>query len=186
MFKSLKSTLLGNILSSTYYTTIWKLVSGNKVPGSFPNNISCLKIGIREIHQRKSYFRGRMKCKQQGNWKKQFGQREVVVNWLNADLPLKTVEQRQFNLSRNLVLGTTLFSGGPLSLQPPYPILYPFLCFSHPETATWKKERRRLPSENAISFHIPSFNTKSYISLQQPRTDFYIGIRQSGEHTYQW
>jgi len=34
-----------------------------------------------------------MKCKQQGNWKKQFGQREVVVNWLNADLPLKTVEQ---------------------------------------------------------------------------------------------
>ena len=29
-----------------------------------------------------------------------------------------------------------------------------------------------------------SFNTKSYISLQQPRTDFYIGIRQIGEHTY--
>ena len=25
-----------------------------------------------------------------------------------------------------------------------------------------------------------------YISLQQPRTDFYIGIRQIGEHTYQW
>ena len=45
-------------------------------------------------------------------------------------------------------------------------------------TATWKKERRRFPSENAISCHIPSFNTKSYISLQQPRTDFYIGIRQ--------
>ncbi|MFD2235770.1 hypothetical protein, partial [Phaeospirillum tilakii] len=62
---------------------------------------------------------------------------------------------------------------------------YPFLCFSHPETATWKKERRRFPSENAISCHIPSFNTKSYISLQQPRTDFYIGIRQIGEHTYQ-
>ena len=30
------------------------------------------------------------------------------------------------------------------------------------------------------------FNTKSYISLQQPRTDFYIGIRQIGEHTYQY
>ena len=45
----------------------------------------------------------------------------------------------------------------------------------------WKKERRRFPSENAISCHIPSFNTKSYISLQQPRTDFYIGIRQIGE-----
>ena len=30
-----------------------------------------------------------------------------------------------------------------------------------------------------------SFNTKSYISIQQPRTDFYIGIRQIGEHTYQ-
>ena len=70
-------------------------------------------------------------------------------------------------------------------LQPPDPILYPFLCFSHPQTATWKKERRRFPSENAISCHIPSFNTKSYISLQQPRTDFYIGIRQIGEHTYQ-
>ena len=77
MFKSLKSTLLGNILSPTYCTTIWKPDSGNKVPGSFPNNISCLKIGIREIHQRKSYFHGRMKCKQQGNWKKQFDQREV-------------------------------------------------------------------------------------------------------------
>lgn len=77
------------------------------------------------------------------------------------------------------MLGTTLFSGGPRSLQPPDPILYPFLCFSHPETATWKKERRRFPSENAISCHIPSFNTKSYISLQQPRTDFYIGIGYS-------
>src|SRR5574337_641648 len=63
------------------------------------------------------------------------------------------------------MLGTTLFSGGPLSLQPPYPILYPFLCFSHPETAPWKKEPRRFPSENAISCHIPSFNTKSYLSV---------------------
>ena len=36
------------------------------------------------------------------------------------------------NISRKLVLGTELFSGGLLSLQPPYPILYPFLCFSHP------------------------------------------------------
>ena len=25
-------------------------------------------------------------------------------------------------------VGTEPFSGGPLSLQPPYPILYPFLC----------------------------------------------------------
>ena len=115
---------------------------------------------------------------------------KVVGRELNAadqaDLVDSFIAQLGENvLSRNLVLGTTLFSGGPLSLQPPYPILYPFLCFSHPETATWKKERRRFPSENAISCHIPSFNTKSYSSLQQPRTDFYIGIRQIGEHTYQ-
>lgn len=98
MFKSLKSTLLGNILSTTYCTTIWKPDSGNKVPGSFPNNISSLKTGIREIHQIKSYFHGRMKCKQQGNWKKQFDQREVCgqltecwlapqSNWANGRLP---------------------------------------------------------------------------------------------------
>ena len=74
----------------------------------------------------------------------------------------------------------TLGDGAGLG-EGPDPIRYPFLCFSHPETATWKKERRRFPSENAISCHIPSFNTKSYISLQQPRTDFYIGIRQIGE-----
>ena len=77
------------------------------------------------------------------------------------------------------MLGTELFSGGPLSLQPPYPILYPFLCFSHPETATCKTELLRFPSSSAIAFHIPSCNNKSYISLQQPRTDFYIGIRYS-------
>ena len=77
------------------------------------------------------------------------------------------------------MLGTELFSGGPLSLQPPYPILYPFLCFSHPETATCKTELLRFPSSSAIAFHILSCNNKSYISLQQPRTDFYIGIGYS-------
>ena len=77
------------------------------------------------------------------------------------------------------MLGTELFSGGPLSLQPPYPILYPFLCFPHPETATWKTELLRFPSSSAIAFHIPSCNNKSCISLQQPRTDFSIGIRYS-------
>ena len=77
------------------------------------------------------------------------------------------------------MLGTELFSGGPLSLPPPYPILYPFLCFSHPETATCKTELLRFPSSSAIAFHILSCNNKSYISLQQPRTDFYIGIRYS-------
>ena len=54
------------------------------------------------------------------------------------------------------VIGTELFSGGPLSLQPPYPILYPFLCFSHPETATCKTELLRFPSSSAIAFHILS------------------------------
>ena len=77
------------------------------------------------------------------------------------------------------MLGTELFSGGPLSLQPPYPILYPFLCFSHPETATCKTELLRFPSSSAIAFHILSCYNKSYISLQQPRTDFYIGIGYS-------
>ena len=77
------------------------------------------------------------------------------------------------------MLGTELFSGGPLSLQPPYPILYPFPCFSHPETATCKTELLRFPSSRAIAFHILSCNNKSYISLQQPRTDFYIGIGYS-------
>ena len=77
------------------------------------------------------------------------------------------------------MLGTELFSGGPLSLQPPYPVLYPFLCFSHPETATCKTELLCFPSSSAIAFHILSCNNKSYISLQQPRTDFYIGIRYS-------
>ena len=81
--------------------------------------------------------------------------------------------------ARKLVLGTELFSGGPLSLPPPYPILYPFLCFCHPETATCKTELLRFPSSSAIAFHIPSCNNKSYISLQQPRTDFYTGIRYS-------
>ena len=77
------------------------------------------------------------------------------------------------------MLGTELFSGGPLSLQPPYPILYPFLCFSHPETATCKTELLRFPSSSVNAFHIPSCKNKSYISLQQPRTDFYIGVRYS-------
>ena len=77
------------------------------------------------------------------------------------------------------MLGTELFSGGPLSLPPPYPILYPFLCFSHPETSTCKTELLRFPSSSVNAFHIPSYKNKSYISLQHPRTDFYIGIGYS-------
>jgi hypothetical protein len=104
MFKSLKSTLLGNILSSTYYTTIWKLVSGNKVPGSFPNNISCLKIGIREIHQRKSYFRGRMKCKQQGNWKNSLAKERLwSTDWM-LTCPSKQLSKWQTSKIFNLHL----------------------------------------------------------------------------------
>ena len=39
--------------------------------------------------------------------------------------------------------------------------------------------RLRFPSSSAIAFHILSWYNKSYISLQQPRTDFYIGIGYS-------
>ena len=48
-----------------------------------------------------------------------------------------------------------------------------------PETATCKTELLRFPSSSAIAFHILSWYNKSYISLQQPRTDFYIGIGYS-------
>ena len=51
-----------------------------------------------------------------------------------------------FKVFQNDCVSTKLFSGGLLSLQPPYPILYPFLCFSRPENATCKTELLRFPS----------------------------------------
>lgn len=52
MFKTLQSTLLGNILPPSDRTAIQKPHSRNKVPGPFPPQyFLSLKIRITDIHQ---------------------------------------------------------------------------------------------------------------------------------------
>ena len=78
---------------------------------------------------------------------------------------LKIHYQRQFNISRKLVLGPKLFSGGPLSIKPLYPFLNPFLCFSHPETATCKSELLLFPFIKRNFIPHTFCNNKTYILL---------------------